>query len=103
MGEIWLEYGEIWIETGEIWVGYGWNLGETWLEHGMGPGGIWVKYEWKNWYILTLYFDIVKNQDNFDQIGLDWNGMDENGMEWMESEMNMFVLSYGMMISGKYG
>ncbi len=23
--------------------------------------------------------------------------MDENGMEWMESEMDMFVLSYGIL------
>ena len=28
----------------------------------------------------AVFFDIVKSQVKFDQIGLDWNGMDENGL-----------------------
>ena len=82
---------------GEIWVEYGWNMGGVWVDYGLNMGAICVllvRYGWngvyqyhKKWKIcdfLNLFFDIVKSQVKFDQIGLDWNGMDENGLEWME-------------------
>ena len=65
---------------GGVWVDYGSNMGGVWVDYGCHMGyisGIWVEYGWNG-------VDIVKSQVKFDQIGLDWNGMDENGLEWME-------------------
>ena len=85
---------------GGVWVDYGSNMGGVWVEYGCHMGyisGIWVGYGWnevdgmisivkngKFQIFKTYFFDNVKSQVKFDQIGLDWNGMDENGLEWME-------------------
>ena len=45
-------------------------------------------------YFLNLNFDIVKNQVQFEQPGLDWNEM---GMKMDKNGMDLLVGSYGML------
>ena len=71
--------GVIWI----ILMGYGWNMGGIWVE--WSRRNYQYHKKWKISDFLNLFFDIVKSQVKFDQTGLDWNGMDENGLEWMEN------------------
>ena len=88
----------------EIWSEYWWNMGWIWLEYRWNMGGIYVgEYRWN---ISEIWVERSENIfsrpiswhcQKLGLFGLDWHGMAENGLQWMENGMDILVLSYEML------